>query len=176
MDQARATKRFSELHERESDAIFRFCVLRVSRREVALDLTQDTFIRFWDKIARGEEIKNERAFLFTIARNLIIDWYRKEKPYSLDALEEPNENEGSFGRQLAFEESTSEAETEAGLILKLINELDRQYREVVYMRFVEELKPREIGEIIGESPNVVSVRINRGLKALRLLMHHEKQS
>src|SRR3954470_8519467 len=79
-------KLFGEIYSRESDAIFRFCLLRTSDRDMALDFTQDTFMRFWNTLLTDKDIKNSRTFLFTIARNIIIDWYRKKKSLSLDAL------------------------------------------------------------------------------------------
>jgi DNA-directed RNA polymerase specialized sigma24 family protein len=63
-------------------------VLKVSSREIAQDLTQEVFMRFWQTLRDGEKAYNERALLYTIARHLVIDWYRKKKESSLDALDE----------------------------------------------------------------------------------------
>ncbi len=58
---------------------------------------------------------------------------------------------------------------EARHLIGKINEIDPIYQHAVYLRFVEDLKPKEIAEILGESANVVSVHINRGLKQLRAI-------
>lgn len=167
-----AKNQFAQIYKSHSDAVFRFCLMKTSNRDQALDLTQDTFMRFWDTLSNGEKkIKNSRAFLFTIARNLIIDWYRKKKAVSLDALEEGQDD--MEGPTLAFVESTAEIESEAKVLVAKIAELEEPYQHVVYLRFVEEMKPKEIAEIVGESVNVVSVRINRGLAKLRQILHHE---
>ncbi|MDP2641902.1 MAG: sigma-70 family RNA polymerase sigma factor [bacterium] len=162
---------FVEIYNRESDAIFRFCLLRTSDREVALDFTQDMFMRFWKSLAFGKEIKNHRTFLFTIARNVIIDWYRKKKPFSLESLME-NTQDGRSSFQLVAREDV-EMETEAEFLIKKIGELPEPYSNAVYLRCVEELKPRDIAKILGESANVISVRISRGLERLREMLHIE---
>jgi len=67
------------IYKADSDAIFRFCLVRVSDREQAMDITEETFLRLWKSLLDGKEILNNKAFLFTLARHLIIDWYRKKK-------------------------------------------------------------------------------------------------
>jgi RNA polymerase sigma-70 factor (ECF subfamily) len=165
---------FNEIYRKEADAVYRFCLLRSSDREIALDFTQDTFMRFWNVLSDKERkpIKNPRTFLFTIARNLIIDWYRKKKSLSLEALMEGNDGEGANG----FEPSISgsvETKIEAEHLIRKIENLSEPYRHAVYLRCVEELKPREIAEILDESVNVISVRISRGLRQLRTQLHYE---
>ncbi len=165
----RIEKVFGEVYSRESDAIFRFCLLRTSDRDVALDFTQDTFMRFWNSLVLEKDIKNHRTFLFTIARNIVIDWYRKKKSYSLDAMLE-SEVEGRASFQ-PISTSDVEMEVEAEMLIEKIRQLPEPYSNAVYLRCVEELKPREISEILGESANVISVRISRGLEQLRQLLH-----
>lgn len=167
----RVAEVFGEVYEKESDAIFRFCLLRTSDREVALDFTQDTFMRFWNSLLSGKEINNHRTFLFTIARNIIIDFYRKKKAYSLETMME-NAAEGRSSFVLAALDNV-ETSAEADFLVRKIRELPEPYSNAVYLRCVEELKPREISEILGESANVISVRISRGLEQLRNMLHME---
>src|SRR3989344_2415025 len=84
--------KFKTIYEKESDAIFRFCLVRVSDREQALDITQETFLRLWQNLFEGKEIRNERAFTFTIANHLIIDWYRKKKSIPFHNMKNKNED------------------------------------------------------------------------------------
>ncbi len=51
--------KFEKIYEKESDAVFRFCLFRVSDREQALDITQETFLRLWQSLSDGKEILNE---------------------------------------------------------------------------------------------------------------------
>jgi len=156
------TEGFVAIYEAKSDAIFKYCYYRTSNREVALDMMQEAFTRLWDALIGNKEIVSYQAFLFTIARNLVIDYYRKKKTLSLDALAETDENEYYLPKDLS-----EKINSEARYIIDKIQELEPQYRQVVYLRYVEELKPQEIAEITGESANVISVRINRGMEKLR---------
>jgi RNA polymerase sigma-70 factor (ECF subfamily) len=156
-------KKFIVLYEKNVDAVFRFCLIKVSDREKAKDLAQEAFMRVWDQVSSGKKIENPRAFLFKVARNLIIDSYRKKKSLSLDEL-----SEGGFDPV----DSTFSAEktTDMQIAIDLIQKLDEGYKEILTLRFVEGLEPREIAEILDMSPNVVSVRIHRGIDQLKKLM------
>lgn len=160
------TYNFEKIYADESDAIFRFCLVRVSDREQALDITQETFLRLWQSLNKEDTILNNKAFLFTVARRLIIDWYRKKKSLSLDKMlwgDESSEND------IIDDKATEnlEAKLEGRYLLDKINELDYNHREPIYLRFVEDLSPQEIGKILGISANAASVRINRALLELR---------
>lgn len=161
---------FKKIYELESDAIFRFCLIRVSLRDEAIDITQETFLRLWKNLLEGKEILNSRAFLFTITRHLIIDWYRKKKSLSLDNIMS-KEKEGKENGYDVIDEKTTESHlsslSEGRYLLEKINELALANRDPVYLRYVEDLSPPEIGEILGISANAASVRINRGLIELR---------
>lgn len=167
-------KQFTKLYAEESDSIYRFCFLRTSDKEVALDIMQDTFISFWEVLSEGkDEVKNERAFLFTIARNRIIDWYRKKKALSLDAFAEDAGIEAEAFMPATPKEDIELAH-EAKYLMEKLKEIDAPYQQVVYLRYVEELKPQEIADILGESVNVVSVRIHRGIKQLRKVAGYDE--
>ena len=128
----------------------------------------DTFTKVWTYIRGGHAVENYRPFLYKVLNNLIIDEYRKQKEASLDALlERDGVDEGSFEE---LRESTVEAlaaTIDGKQALDLITSLPDVYREVLIMRFVDGLGPREISSLIEETENVVSVRIHRGLKLLR---------
>lgn len=159
---------FLKAFEEYSDALFRHATIRISDRERAIDLVHDTFTKVWTYVRNGHEIESYRPFLYKVLNNLIIDEYRKQKEASLDALlERDGVDEGSFAE---LRESTVEAlaaTIDGKQALDLIATLPDVYREVLILRFVDGLGPREISVLIEESENVVSVRIHRGLKQLR---------
>lgn len=167
------TYTFEEIYGRESDAIFRFCLVRVSNREQALDLTQETFLRLWQSLLESKEIMNVRAFLFTVAHRLVIDWYRKKKSVSLESI---MYKEGATEYNIMDEKTAEglEAGAEARYLLDKINTLTPTSRDPVYLSFVEGLSPKEIGDILGISANATSVRINRGLGELRKKTGYDK--
>lgn len=151
-----------------ADEIFRFCVLKVSNRELANDLTQEVFMRYWQALREGTRMRNERAFLYTLARNLVIDWYRRKKETSLDMLTEEGIEFGTEDhRQIRFE-------AEAQEVLAVIHQLDEPSRDALLMRYVEGFTPKEIAAVTGETANAISVRINRAVKKVQEHLHiHE---
>jgi RNA polymerase sigma-70 factor (ECF subfamily) len=159
------TDTFKKIYEDESDIIFRFCLVRVSNKEQALDLTQETFLRFWKSLQEEKEILNTKAFLFTVANNLIIDWYRKKKSLSLDSIVNNEKEPYDFLDEKTV--NSIEVKAEGRFLLSKIGELSHTYKDAVYLRFVEDLSPQEIGKILNISANAAGVRINRGLEELR---------
>lgn len=151
-----------------ADAIYRYCYFRLSDKEQAQDLVQETFTRAWKCVAEGQQIDYEKTFLFTVAHNLLVDTYRKKKSLSLDSLLD----EG-FAPTDRSDRST-EALAEMNQVLKNIDQLEEKYSQVLLLRFVEDLGPKDIANIIGETENNVSVRLNRGLAQLRELMTGSK--
>lgn len=167
-----AAKKFAEAFNLYADRIFRHCTLRVFDREKAKDLMQDCFCRTWEYIATGNTVENTQAFLYKTANNLIISAARKRRKQttSLEDLQEAGFDPAG--------ESTNEGEamdlkTSGERVLPLLRNIPSPYREALVLRFVDDLSPKEMALITGESANVLSVRIHRGLRMLRTLLHHE---
>ncbi len=157
-------KEFMAAYEQYSDDIFRYCSYQTSNREVALDLSQDTFTKTWQYIAKGEnkEIENIRAFLYRVARNLIIDWRRKKKSGSLDALlDEGFEYEDDVDAM-----ERHETGFDAELAKDALEDLKDSYKEVLTMRYMDGMAVKEIADKLGTSENNISVKIHRGLQKL----------
>jgi RNA polymerase sigma-70 factor, ECF subfamily len=163
---------FVAIYTDHSDAIFRFSCSRVSDREQALDITQEVFSRLWQSLIDGKDIEYPKTFLFTIARNLIIDWYRKKKSVSLEGLASPETDE-PYEPVPDDAETLLEMDAEGRFLVDKIGKLSSGYRDAVYLRFVEGLSPTEIAKIIGVSVNATSVRINRGVDELRKLTGYD---
>ena len=166
-------KRFTDIYNEESDSLFRFCLLRVSNRDKALDITQESFTRFWNSIYQGKQVDNPRALLFVVARNLIIDWYRRIKSSSLESLTK-DDDDRTFDFPDEVSTSQMDISADSKRVLSMLNNLEKQYREVVYLRYVEDLPPKDIAQILHLNTNVVSVRITRGMEALRKMMGIKK--
>jgi RNA polymerase sigma-70 factor (ECF subfamily) len=160
------TDEFIALYDEMADQLFRHCYFKLSNRELALDLVQETFARTWEYIAAGKEVKNVKGFLFKVANNLIIDEYRKKKAVSLETLQEMT----GFDAPVNDHKKTIFS-VEVDTVLSHINKLDGKYKDVILMRYVNDYSPKEIAKILGESENAVSVRINRGLKKVQEMLN-----
>ncbi len=162
-----AKEEFLAAFNEHSDALFRHAFFRLSDRERALDLTQDTFIRAWDFVRAGGDVRTPKSFLFRIMNNLIIDEYRRTKT---ESLEEKLESNPAFEAQFASDNELETAYDEERMIeyvRSAIGELSVEYRTVVTMRYVDGFSPREIARMIGTTENAVSVRIHRAVKQLK---------
>lgn len=168
---------FREAFESYSDDLFRHAFFRLSNRERALELTQECFLKVWQYASAGGDIRDIRSFLYRTLRNLIIDEYRRSKSYSLDAILE-DEDGGLVESVLPRDETnTLEAACErysAREAVAHLKDIPDLYREVLLLRYMEGLSPKEIASRIRESENVVSVRIHRGLKKLRTILEENE--
>ncbi|OGI87783.1 hypothetical protein A2995_00700 [Candidatus Nomurabacteria bacterium RIFCSPLOWO2_01_FULL_33_24] len=162
---------FLRAYDEYSDAIFRFCLFKTRNRDLSLDITQETFMKTWEYLSGGEkrEIENIRAFLYKVANNLIIDQSRKKKNFSLDEMVE-------YGFDYGFDEKEKTEEVIDGKkVIKVLDQIDDKYREVIIMHYVDDFSIKEIAKIIKETENNVSVRLHRGLKDIKsILREYEK--
>jgi len=153
-----------------TDPLFRYCYFKTLNKEEATDMVQETFIKTWDYIRKGGEVDNMKAFLYRTAHNIVIDHYRKKKSVSLDDLFEQGFDTDT-GSDTALD---LEHKIDGRQALALLEKIPETYREVIFMQYVEELSVKEIAEILGESPNNVSVKIHRGLEKIRnIYKEHE---
>ena len=158
---------FLSAYDEFGDAIFRFLTMKIADREIARDLTQETFTRAWDFCVEGGVVRDWKPFLYRTAYNLVVDVYRKKKAVSLDAL---IDDQGFAVSDDSADEKQTVVRAEMSRVRKGIDELDPTYRDIILLRYAEDLPPKEIARITGLSENVVSVRIHRGIEKLRSIL------
>ena len=153
---------FLQAYDKHADAIYRYCYFRVYQKQLAEDLVQDTFMRVWQYLAKGHQVDSMKAFLYTTARNLIIDTKRKSKPQI--SIEESEEH-GSFlvdkDAQMIYDH------LDAQIIYDVLHALTSEDQELIILRYIEGYKPKEIAVLLGETPNVISVRLHRAKKEFK---------
>jgi len=168
-----------ELIVRYQHRLMRYLLYLTSNREMAEDLFQEVWMRV---LVRGGQFNGQSRFdtwLFTIARNLVIDQKRKRTMSSLDELFEVG---GEDDRPMSFEVADGEPtpfdhlcnledrERIAGALLNL----DTLYREVLVLRFHEELSLEEIAKVTRAPLSTVKSRLYRGLAIIRPLLESEQ--
>ena len=149
--------------------LLRYLLFLTGKREVAEDLFQETWIRV---LIRGSQYNGKARFdtwLFTIARNLVIDLSRKRTMASLDEMSEVNGEDRPFeiaidAPSLLEQFESREDRAEVGEVLL---KLDSTYREVLVLRFYEELSLDEIAGVTKAPLSTVKSRLYRGLAALK---------
>lgn len=157
---------FIKAYDAHADAIFRHCYFRLFNRDRAKEVMQETFMKTWEQVTKGVEIRNVKAFLYRTATNLIIDDTRRKKTDSLDALQE-----NGFNPSVTTEEHIFNS-LEMEQVKEVLGQLDDKYREVITMRYIQDCSIKEIAETLDISVNVISVRIHRGLKEMKKLLNY----
>jgi RNA polymerase sigma-70 factor, ECF subfamily len=157
------------LIERFQHRLLRYLVFLTGNRELAEDIFQETWIRVME---RGKQYNGKSKFdtwLFAIARHLVIDWSRKKTTTSLEALQEQYGNEHAFdvpaNGPSPFDAVTSRENRET--VQAALTQLDSLHREVLVLRFHEELSLEEIAIVTGAPLSTVKSRLYRGLAALK---------
>jgi RNA polymerase sigma-70 factor (ECF subfamily) len=158
---------YLEVYEANAEAIYRHCFFRVFSKQLAEELMQEAFMKTWEYLQDGHEVENLRAFLYKVANNLIIDYARKKKEQSLERVME--EHPG-------FEPSDSdEKDMERALLLKEVREaierLPEEQRQLLIMRYIDDLDPKDIAHVLDITPNHVSVKLNRAMQQLKEQFH-----
>ncbi len=158
-----------QLIETYQHRLLRYLLFLTGKREVAEDLFQETWMRV---LLRGAQYNGKARFdtwLFTIARNLVIDLSRKRQMASLDEMSEAGEDERPFEVAIdgpsPFEQfATREDRAE---VAEVLLKLEPNYREVLTLRFHEELSLEEIASVTRAPLSTVKSRLYRGLAALK---------
>ncbi len=142
------------------DKIYAFCYFKVKNREVAEDITQETFLKYFnttDYLEKGKKL----AFLYTIARNLCNDYFRKTKhTVYLDDLSELSDVE------IENIETTLTVRT-------AVSKLTVSEQEIVLLRFTNELGISEIAEYLGISRFAVYRKLGSIEKKLKTMLRKE---
>ena len=155
------------LIEQYQHRLLRYLVYLAGTRELAEDLFQETWIRV---LERGHQYDGRHEFitwLYAVARNLTIDYLRKQRPVSLDGLMEDEGNapaEPADTRPLAWEVVAQHEQAER--ISTALLGIPVDYRETVLLRFQEGLALEEIATVTGAPVGTVKSRLYRGLNLL----------
>lgn len=163
---------FDTLYLRYAATIAKFISYRISSQSDRDDLTANVFWRMWEYVLRnkGKEIKNFRALLYKIAHGEVANFYRAQgnipQTVELDAPEEYLEiedtHEDLFAKQLIAQDTD--------YLIESVQKLPEPYREIIALRYFEELEIKEIADIIEKTLGNTNVLIHRGVQALKKMM------
>ena len=156
--------------EEQYDKIYRYCYFKLGQQSIAEDITQEAFLRFWESASYRNEGK-ALHYLYTIARNLCVDEYRKqgrekcisnifrgkESEINIEEIREDKADIGNLEEQLLTKIVLKQA-------LEELSELDR---ELILLRFVNQVPINVISKLTGLSRFAVYRRINNGVALLK---------
>jgi RNA polymerase sigma-70 factor (ECF subfamily) len=167
-----------ELIELYQHRLLRYLLFLTGKREVAEDLFQETWMRV---LLRGSQYNGKARFdtwLFTIARNLVIDLSRKRTMASLDEMSEGGEDDRPFEIAMSGPSPLEQFQSRENCaeVGEVLLKLESNYREVLVLRFYEELSLEEIATVTKAPLSTVKSRLYRGLAALKPEMEQLRAS
>lgn len=171
---------FDELLSRSQDKIFNYIMYVVNDEDLANDLFQETYLKVITKMQNGRYSDNGKFiwWITRIAHNVIIDHYRALR--SSKIVEPTKDNDLSNLRSNSVLDSNRETELYNEQVLqdvkRLMDALPESQREVVYMRYFQELSFKEISQITGVSINTSLGRMRYALMNLRKLTHQHSMN
>lgn len=163
-------KAFDLLLSRNQEKLFTYILFVVRDRETANDMFQETFFKVVSRLQQGKYIANGKfsAWLMRIAHNVIMDWYRQQRAQNI--VDAPKENDlSNVGSTLL--ESSREGELVNNQVMedvrRMMSHLPASQREVVFMRFYQQMSFKEIAEATGVSINTALGRMRYAILNLR---------
>ena len=136
---------------------------------IAQEVTQDAFLRAYQKLGTLKNHTQFPGWLYVIAANLCSDWFRKNPPpeQSLEVTDMSEVNEVSYSRYVAEKQATETDETRRGIVKKLLQKLPESERTVMTLYYLGEMTIKAISEFLGVSPNTVKSRLSRARNRLK---------
>jgi RNA polymerase sigma-70 factor (ECF subfamily) len=155
--------RFETLFELYFDRVFQYVFSRTNNRQIAEDLTSQTFLKILEALPRYQSRQTLAAWVFTIARNTLISHYRFTFRHPIQSLEVAGllvsnpfpaigGNTKNLDRYIDLE--------------KAINQLSRKDHELLRLKYAAGLSYEEIGDLLGKSPEAIKMAMHRLLRKL----------
>jgi RNA polymerase sigma-70 factor (ECF subfamily) len=152
---------FEKIYNKYFQKVYRYCCINTNNVEIAKDICQESFVKAWEKI---KDFKMEgqwsfQAFLFTIARNKIIDDSRKKNEFSLDEFENTTTSEDLY--------SEIDKKQDIQRVKMILSKLEPIDRQIVLLRYFEEMSSGEVAKILGIKDGALRVRTFRIMHKLK---------
>lgn len=153
---------FGEIYRTYLTRIYRFVYYLVNDENLAEDITQDTFIKVWNALPSFSIKKGTmQAYLFRAARNLVIDKQRKKKDSVLtEEIAESAQSQTDLVNEYAQNE-------EGKLLKSALETLKESEKQIIILRYFEDLSFKEISNVIGKNDGAVRVEVHRILQKLK---------
>ena len=133
--------------------IYQYCFLHIHDRDCAEDMTQETFVRFFEAVMNRTDIAKVKSYLYRVAGNTVKNYYRKKKELLLEKLPDTVENNA--------------ADIEVRLdIERAVARLPDEIREITILFFFQGLKQKDISDLLGIKLSLVKYRVSKAKELL----------
>lgn len=151
---------FGKIYDLYIDRIYRFIYYKTHHKETAEDLTSQTFFKALEHIQDFDPERNFSAWLYRIARNVVIDYYRKKRPSMVIDDEWDIKDDHDFQEELDRTHSLRELKS-------YIERLPSIQRDIIVLRVWEDMSYKQISEIVGKSESNCKVIFSRAVNSLK---------
>ena len=159
---------FGKLFEMYFKPVYRFIFFKVGSKETAEDLASLTFEKAWKGLAGFDGRNSFKTWLYAIAKNTVIDYYRSKKnSFSIEELEDVFQSPEDVARETEIKDDTKR-------LLHSVNKLKSEWRKIVEFKYIFELSNEEISYMTGLSDGNIRVILTRALKKLKQIFKYEK--
>ncbi|MFH1668040.1 MAG: RNA polymerase sigma factor [Candidatus Komeilibacteria bacterium] len=157
---------FSEAYDIFSEKIYRFFYWRTSSQEITEDLTSQTFLKVWEYIRQGKKIEHWSSFVYRVAHNLLVDYYtagvEKKEIELIENISDLDNSRDKLNDLIDYDLNRQE-------LINYIDQLPKDYREIILWRYMEDLSFKEISKITGKNTNTLYVSLHRAQAKLKQL-------
>ena len=157
-------EQFGQIYDQYIDKIYRFVYLKVSSQEIAEDVVSKVFTKGWEAFKKpNSKVKNPGAFLYQIARNAVVDYYREKGRTNIISVDANAElaDPGTNAQDKAI------LNADVGVIRKAIQKLGKESQDILIWYYLEDMPIESIAELLGRPEGTVRVMLHRGLKDLK---------
>jgi len=158
---------FEELYEKYHHDVFQFLFYMVKNREQAEDLVQEVYIRVLRSYSKFEGKSSEKTWIFSIARNVAIDWFRKQKSWKQRIIEKFDWSTQQVKDEQPFPEEVTIQKEEIQLIYRCLEKCTLDQSMVISMRYLHDLSISETAEALNWTESKVKTTQHRALKVLK---------
>lgn len=159
-----SNEKFSQIYDQYVEKIYRFIYLKVNSQEVTEDITSNVFLKGWESYQKNQEsIKNIGAFLYQIARNMVIDHYREKgrtKVASVNLIPQIIDTKINL-----YEKAVLASDIE--IIKSAMQNIKKDYQDVLILHYLEDMATEDIADVLNKPVGTIRVMIHRGLEALK---------
>jgi len=170
-------KKFSKIYHQQVNNIYRFVYLKIDSPEITEDLTAEVFREFWKIFKKGldpnsnqKKIKNEKAFLYHLARYKVADYYRAQP-----------DNKQNLNNDIEIEDQESDLEEQQHTELQkqrlhqALRKIHDNYQDLIIMFYINDLSVREIADSLEKSEGAVKTGLHRAREALKEELSSEEE-
>lgn len=164
---------FHRLYDTYHQDVFNFLFYLVKNRTAAEDLSHEVYLRVLKSYERFEGKSSEKTWLFSIAKNVAIDYFRKKQVRDKHAFTAFDWETEQLVSQAPSPEQSIELNDQVKQLLEALEQCTGDQKMVIIMRYIQELSIQETAEILGWTLGKVKTTQHRALKTLRQLLEEQ---